>query len=500
MAAKDQLIERVSSSGPVSLVHRWERFAIAGIVRLYTGCPLDNPSVTASLVVAMSLRLSETTPSTALTASKIAVSTWLWRVPVLLFAAAYGIAVYALWIGIDFGTHWDEVIQYNLVVQSYQFQLFLPHFYDYPAALYWLDLASVADKLLVIFYSLSDRAIFWTRAYSISKVYTLISRPDELIDLINVSPLPFRDLPFDFKFFILRARMLAMLVSSLGGVWVFLSLRATDLSRPALAAALGGSVYILSWEFGYHARWLASDLILAQFVALFILFLAEAERTDKPRGWLTSAAVAAGLATATKYTAAGLVPALWLYVGLRGGCWRRTSLATIARHTAFAVGVFLVITPGALLEPLRFAADVLFVMHHYATDHGTFYGVSPNDIHSHWRYLVRLWEYYSLAMLSPQPVIASLFAAASVLGLVATWWRSKPLAGVLGFLIVFYSVLFSLQGVFIVRNFLILLPVFAYLAGVGFDTLFDREFKMPIGGPRQAAILATSVALAIAFG
>lgn len=68
------------------------------------------------------------------------------------------------------------------------------------------------------------------------------------------------------------------------------------------------------------------------------------------------------------------------------------------------------------------------------------------------------------------------------------------------FLIVFYSVLFSLQGVFIVRNFLILLPVFAYLAGVGFDTLIDRAVKMPVGGPRQAAILATSVALATAFG
>jgi hypothetical protein len=54
--------------------------------------------------------------------------------------------------------------------------------------------------------------------------------------------------------------------------------------------------------------------------------------------------------------------------------------------------------------------------------------------------------------------------------------------------------------VFFVRNFLILLPVFAYLAGVGFDALLDREFKMPVGRPRQAAILATSLALAIAFG
>jgi hypothetical protein len=65
---------------------------------------------------------------------------------------------------------------------------------------------------------------------------------------------------------------------------------------------------------------------------------------------------------------------------------------------------------------------------------------------------------------------------------------------------IFYLIFFSLMVVFIVRSFLILLPVFTYLAGVGFDALLDREFKMPVGRPRQAAILATSVALAIAFG
>jgi Dolichyl-phosphate-mannose-protein mannosyltransferase len=476
-----------------------EKLAIAGVSRLYRGGHVDNPSVSAQFVLPLSLWLSELTPDAALTALKIAVSRWLLHVPALLFAAAYGITVYALWVGVDFGTHWDEVAHYNLVVQSYQYQLFLPHVYMYPSMTYWLDLASVSDKLFTIFSSMVDREIFWSTVYSsLSKVYTPISKSGELIDLM--SPLTLDQIPFDFRFFILRARVLVMLVSSLGGVWVFLSLRASDLARPALAAALGGSVYILSWEFGYHARWLAPDLILTQFVALFVFFLAKAERAEKSRGWLTSAAVAAGLATATKYTAGGLVPALWLYVLLRGRCSRRALLATMARHTAVAVGVFVAITPGTLLEPLRFATDVLFVMHHYARSHGIFYGVSPYDIDSHWLYLVRLWEYFSFAMLSPQPVIAAVLAAVSILGLVPSWYRSKPLTAALGFLIVFYSIFFSRQGVFIVRNFLMLLPVFAYLAGVGLDALIDREFKMPVGGPRQAAILATSVALAIAFG
>ena len=201
------------------------------------------------------------TPCSALTAFKIAVSRWSWQVPALLFAAGYGIAVYALWIGIDFGTHWDEVIQYDPVVQTYQYQILLPHFYHDPSMIYWLDLASVADTLFVMYYSMVDRGIFWSRVYtSMSDLYTPITKPGDVIGLTELSPLTLHGIPFDLRFFILRARVLVMLVSSLGAVWVFLSLRAADLARPALAATLGGSVYIVSWEFGYHACWLPPNL------------------------------------------------------------------------------------------------------------------------------------------------------------------------------------------------------------------------------------------------
>jgi hypothetical protein len=128
------------------------------------------------------------------------------------------------------------------------------------------------------------------------------------------------------------------------------------------------------------------------------------------------------------------------------------------------------------------------------------HGVASFDITNHWLYLVRLWEYFSFALLSPQPFLAAALAAVSILGLVPMWYRSKSLAAVLGFLIIFYSISFSLEVVFIVRNFLVLLPVFAYLAGAGFDALIDRVFKMPVGRLRQAAILATSVALTVGFG
>src|SRR5262249_38195592 len=183
--------------------------------------------------------LSEMTPGIKRLPLKTAVSKWLLHTPVLLFSALYGLTVYALWVGIDFGTHWDEVIQYSLVVQSYQYELFLPHFYDYPAMIYWFDLASVADKLFAAYSTVVDRGMFWSRVYrSMDTVFMHTIKPGELIDLL--SPLTPREVPFDFRFFILRARVLVMLVSSLGGVWIFLALRASNLARPVLAAAFGG--------------------------------------------------------------------------------------------------------------------------------------------------------------------------------------------------------------------------------------------------------------------
>lgn len=168
----------------------------------------------------------------------------------------------------------------------------------------------------------------------------------------------------------------------------------------------------------------------------------------------------------------------------------------VARHTAVAVAVFVAITPGVLLDPIYFAHDLMSEMYHYR--HGHYYAGS--NIYSHSRYLIRLWEYFTLAMLSSQPVIAATTATVAILGLVWSWYRSRPIAATNGFLMIFYSVLFSMQTVFIVRNFLILLPVFAYLAGVGFHALTDRISKLAVGWPRRVAILATAAGVTLVLG
>jgi hypothetical protein len=329
--------------------------------------------------------------------------------------------------------------------------------------LYWLGVSSVADRLAA-----------------------------------HTGTLP--DAPFELHFFVMRARTLAMLVSSLGGIWTYLALRSSALSVPVLSAAAGGAFYLLSWEFGYHSRWFAPDLICAQFIALFLFFLARAERTIEPGHMIRCAAAAIGFAVSTKYTAGAALFALWAYVLLQNRLSSGARGRMIVESALIAAGAYLIVTPGTVLDPFYFRHDVLYEVHHYATGHESFLGVHPYDIHGFWPYLSRLWEYLAFVMMSPQPAIAATLAMMAAMGLVVTWRNSRPLGTALGFLLVFYSVFFSCQVVFIVRNFLLLLPIFAYLAAVGIDFAFEYAQSLRIPLARTVAISVMVLALATILG
>src|SRR5262249_46477111 len=152
-----------------------------------------------------------------------------------------------------------------------------------------------------------------------------------------------------------RARTLAMLVSSLGGIWIYLALRSSVLFVPALSTATGGALYLLSWEFGYHSRWFAPDLICAQFIALFLFFLARAERTREPDHMIGWAAVAIGLATSTKYTAGAALFALWAYVLMQNHLSSAARGRMIVQSALIAAGTYLIVTPGTVVDPFYFA-------------------------------------------------------------------------------------------------------------------------------------------------
>lgn len=333
--------------------------------------------------------------------------------------------------GLDFGFHWDEPLQLTLVNTTVSTGSFLPHdFYNYPSMTYWLSLLAVFPKV------------------------------------VDASKVTADD-------FYLNARAVFLVATSLGGIWLYLSLR-----RPAgeLGAAFGGATYLLSYQLAYHARWIAPDAVMASATALFLWLLVVA--WESPSTWHTTLpAIAAGIATATKYQGAILlVPVALIFVRR----WRAEP-STLTRQlrglllsAAAFVTTFLVLTPGAILENHEFFADIRHENDHYRTTHGLFKGVTPYDLHDHVRYFWRLVRYVVLSLPSHIPVLSLLVFALAVVGLVTLLRRDLWFAVVVTLPGLLAALYFSTLTVFVVRNFLFLFPFLAFLAGIGVAKLAER--------------------------
>ena len=64
---------------------------------------------------------------------------------------AFGISVATGLIGINFGYHWDEALQFDLVTRSIHARTLLPHIYLYPSITYELSMLGVGEKVLTRF-------------------------------------------------------------------------------------------------------------------------------------------------------------------------------------------------------------------------------------------------------------------------------------------------------------------------------------------------------------
>ena len=194
-----------------------------------------------------------------------------------LLRAALVLPLFALFIytglrGVDFGYHWDEVDWHlepgRLMVKS---GIFLPRKYIYPSF----------DKWLVIWpaFPAAIRAAIENEGQALAIQAAMVA------DMADAR-------------YLLRARAMFIIVSSLGILWVYgaaLALRYRAWQALVAAAGLG-----LSWEFAYHSRYAVTDCLLVQFSALTLFMLALFRRTAQPH-WLYAAACAVGLSTGTKY-------------------------------------------------------------------------------------------------------------------------------------------------------------------------------------------------------
>ncbi|HJS20336.1 MAG TPA: phospholipid carrier-dependent glycosyltransferase [Anaerolineales bacterium] len=365
----------------------------------------------------------------------------------LIFLSVWVFTIFSGAIGIGFRGHWDEHKLFKAIRESIPVGKVLPGWYNYPSMIYDLAVVSISPEILATYFS--DRSAF---RESMEKQL----RGEQL------------------KEFTIRIRTVFLFISSLSILWTYLLV--FTWTRQWLQALLSSAVLASSWEFAYHARWIAPDAILMQFgiLAVLLVFLALRSSGRRKFMWLFAAAIATGLACATKYFGGiFLVP-----VFMGGYKILRDSDAKWGSYLALFLGLaaafsltFLLITPGALIETERMIQDIQFEINHYR---GGDYGYT---VQRGWEHLSLLLVYIFGVFFSNYIWISLLISVFVLIGLhslltenwkaVETWvFLSVPLL---------YIPYISLQRVMMVRNDLLLFPFLAILSAGGMIFVWNSK-------------------------
>jgi 4-amino-4-deoxy-L-arabinose transferase-like glycosyltransferase len=362
------------------------------------------------------------------------------RLPGVALAGITGVFLLASWLGLDFGLHWDEPWRMDTLAGALRRGELLPNWYRYPSVTYDLLLVAASPEILV--------QALWKSWHGV---------PEDTAALVQF---------VTSQAFLLRARVLFVIVCAAGPAATYLLAR--SLGRLPLEAALAAALVGLSWEYGYHARWIAPDALLVPFAAGTLAAVALAAANTSTRCLYTGAALG-GMACATKYPAGLLVvPLIAAALLMRQRPWQRLLTAGLGLLTFCSV--YLLITPGTLLQYRTFATDVAFEVFHY----GTRGQGGGHTLERGWTHLSAIAEYLALAVYSPSAWLSALLIAPWPLGVVVALRRNVRAAALVVAFPLLYAGYMMWQRVFIVRNYLLLVPCLAVLAACGWGWLFDR--------------------------
>jgi 4-amino-4-deoxy-L-arabinose transferase-like glycosyltransferase len=295
-----------------------------------------------------------------------------------------------------------------------------------------------------------------------------------------------------------RARMLFLGITSFTLLWTYLLvfLWTKQWSQALLSSAILAS----SWEFGYHARWIAPDAILMQFGILTILlvFLSLQSSGRRQWIWLIAAAVAAGMACATKYFGGIFLVPVFLggyQIARETGVKRGSSIALFLGLALVFTLTFLVITPGALLDTARMVQDVQYEINHYRS------GDMGYTVRGGWEHFLLLMVYLFGVFFSKHLWISLLFSACALIGLYSLLKAQWKAIDTWVFLLVplLFVPYMSQQNVMMVRNDLLLFPFLAILSARGMFLLWKSKPLQTRSAARVVTVVGVVSALLINY-
>lgn len=332
-------------------------------------------------------------------------------------------------IGIDYGVHWDEPLLTHAVSRSFQTGLLLPRWYEWPSMCYHIALVCTAPEVV-------------NPAVSVQEF--VLTKP-----------------------FSLRLRAVFLFLSLGALVWTYLLVVGWRGSR--LEALLAAAFLGTSWEMVYHARWVATDGLFMQFGVLTMLLVFTSLRSAGRERWLAWAAIAAGVATGTKYQGGLLLLPVFVAAVQRRG--EEAGLGMRLRRVGKLLGLyaiaFVLTTPGSVMEPTNFLRSIRWQMDRFAAGHWG-HSVAPGLPH-----MALITTYLGAVAFSRYWVCALGISALMLAGVLEVCRRSPRQAALFLLFPVVYVVYFATQRVMFVKNLVGLLPFLAVCAGIGAGAVYE---------------------------
>jgi Dolichyl-phosphate-mannose-protein mannosyltransferase len=411
--------------------------------------------------------MREAQPPEHTTTSRSIRHAWRFLWPLLPVLAGF------LWIafyGLNFGTHWDEpTAKFASIQQTLKTGVFVQGgetygaSYNYGGVNYLLTWAGFAPE--VARFLVEDS--FTREAMSARILPDLYAHHTRM-----------------------RVRRIYLLVSALSIIWLYcLNL---VLGRTRMEAFLGAAILAASWEFAYHSRWIAPDVVMAEFALLTFLCIAIAGIRKADR-WFDVAAVIGGLAAGTKYPGALVVPflvAAAAHLYWRQGQTTKFILKRSVRLILVAAAAFVITSPGVVIDPFRFFGELKLQRQIYA------WGWFGHTVEAGIPHLLAILKYFFLELFSTNWPVSTLFAAFCVIGLISLGRERRALNVLVILFITAYLGYFSQQKAMIVRNLMVVVPFLCLCSARGIMAVSERFGPWP----KRAFAAVLAILLVVSYG